>query len=727
MKRQAGMVRVLLCFLLLSTGLASLFADEGRTVRVGYTSGRNFMQGGADDVAKSGFGYDYLQIVSYYTNWEYTYVYGDWYDLREQLKRGEIDLLAGVSRTTGQPDGLLFPDEPMGTEDYYIYVPSGSTGFAEEHPYLLRGLKVGVNKNSVILDNLEAFNERYNLQLEIIPYADNQTCLDDYMSRKIDAVATTNISLSPAGTSIPAAHIGSSEYYLAVAPEREDLLEDLNRAQRKLRSSFPDFPEDIWERYLGHVLVGRNMTREELDWLQAHKILWIGYSDGYPPFCFTDRDGNPQGVLTDILESIFSNEKSHAFLKFRPYQNYEMLLQDLKRGSLDIALPILNQSYFAEREGIYQSNKAIEVHMQMVYLQDFDPDTGRLAVSERNQSQAAYTSFYYPSNPKVPVPTLADGLKAIKDGKADAMIVNSYAATILLQNETGFKANPLTQSVGLSFGIRKGESPLVSLLNRGIALYGDENIESSLIRNTKRSYQPTLLSFVHQHMVGVMAGFLLLVSLVLAAIAVTVYRRQERRLYTYMAHYDSTTLLLNRRAYEETIDHLRKHLPMDTAVVEIDINGLKETNDTKGHDAGDALIRGTAQCLIRTFGTGTHTISRNRFYAAFHPEKRTAIYTTIHRHADTKENLVFRTGGDEFTAIIHADREQVGRLIEQLHHAVSIWHGPKGETFSIAIGLAMAEDHPDEDIDALIRRADHDMYRRKQRYYQMPGHNRRRR
>lgn len=49
-----------------------------------------------DRAPKSGYSYEYLQKLASYTGWKYEYVYGEWDELFEKLKDGEIDLMAEV-------------------------------------------------------------------------------------------------------------------------------------------------------------------------------------------------------------------------------------------------------------------------------------------------------------------------------------------------------------------------------------------------------------------------------------------------------------------------------------------------------------------------------------------------------------------------------------------------------------------------------------------------------
>lgn len=96
---------------------------EEQTVRLGYFYRPSFQEGMQDDEQKNGFGYEYLQKISYLSGWRYEYVYGTFETLFEKLKSGEIDILAGV-RDTKERRGLVnFSDFIMSQEDgenYYI-------------------------------------------------------------------------------------------------------------------------------------------------------------------------------------------------------------------------------------------------------------------------------------------------------------------------------------------------------------------------------------------------------------------------------------------------------------------------------------------------------------------------------------------------------------------------------------------------------------------------------
>jgi len=158
------------------------------------------------------------------------------------------------------------------------------------------------------------------------------------------------------------------------------------------------------------------------------------------------------------------------------------------------------------------------------------------------------------------------------------------------------------------------------------------------------------------------------------------------------AHYDHLTELQNRRAYEETVEQLAKELPAGCCVVAADINGLKETNDTLGHSAGDELIIGAAKCLRRSF-TGT--------------------------------DRIYRTGGDEFAVIITEEGYDVDTALEKLRRFSAEWKSTQIRGCSVSAGTASAKEF--DNIDAILKAADQRMYKSKREYYESIGKDRRRR
>lgn len=168
-------------------------------------------------------------------------------------------------------------------------------------------------------------------------------------------------------------------------------------------------------------------------------------------------------------------------------------------------------------------------------------------------------------------------------------------------------------------------------------------------------------------------------------------RREEHLLRISLT--DGLTRLYNRHSYEDDARlYEEKGLADDFALFSIDVNGLKEANDSIGHAAGDELLRGTADCLA-------------------------GVLQPLGK--------VYRTGGDEFLALLHA--EDCASLCAQLEEKAAAWHGMYNEKLSFSVGYARHMDEPNASVHDLERIADGMMYDAKERYYRREGVDRRRR
>ena len=139
---------------------------------------------------------------------------------------------------------------------------------------------------------------------------------------------------------------------------------------------------------------------------------------------------------------------------------------------------------------------------------------------------------------------------------------------------------------------------------------------------------------------------------------------------------DELTGVLNRRGIETRGRSLIDRTRGERFALFVDVNGLKEVNDSKGHDDGDALLRGVASAL---------------------------------RHVMRTTDLIGRWGGDEFV-VIGAGREPDPSLIERRTLEVLSTLGvTRISTRGVSVGGASGV----LDYDRLIEAADADMYERR--------------
>lgn len=149
---------------------------------------------------------------------------------------------------------------------------------------------------------------------------------------------------------------------------------------------------------------------------------------------------------------------------------------------------------------------------------------------------------------------------------------------------------------------------------------------------------------------------------------------------------DMLTGLKNRNEYIRRYNELKDSKPDTLGVIFIDINGLKQLNDTYGHERGDAAIRKTAEC--------------------------------IKKHS---EGHAYRIGGDEFVILWdNIEEKNFYAKVDELRAE----HSGESE-YSISMGYVWQKG--DIDIARDVKTADSHMYAEKQVHYQNRNYDRRRR
>ncbi|HAL20144.1 MAG TPA: hypothetical protein DCP17_05275 [Ruminococcaceae bacterium] len=151
------------------------------------------------------------------------------------------------------------------------------------------------------------------------------------------------------------------------------------------------------------------------------------------------------------------------------------------------------------------------------------------------------------------------------------------------------------------------------------------------------------------------------------------------------AYIDSKTKLLNKAYWEDLVKEVFS-ADEQTAMIMFDLNSLKHTNDTLGHNTGDKMISEFSSILKNELGS---------------------------------KELLCRWGGDEFTVFVrNADREKTEEYISAVNNAVAAYNR-SGKTPEIyfACGYALSCDFPGISWPELLAKADKYMYENKKRWY----------
>ena len=603
-------VSLLLCFLTVwALLLPGCTAAESSTkvVRVGwYESSFNR----TDDFGRrSGYAYEYQMKVAAYANWEYEYVESSWPELLEMLIRGEIDLMSDVSWTQERSESILFPSLPMGAEDYYLFVSADNRTISASDYTTLNGKKVGVNKGSIQARFLREWAENHGVEAEVIEVTTSEEAsLQMLQIGALDAYVTvdtfTDKEIPEAGRPIPICKIGSSDFFFAVAKERQDLLTDLDRAMNRIQEENRYYNQEMFEKHL--VTAGANafLSTDELAWLEKHGTIRVGYQDNYLAFCATDPEsGELTGALKDYLEEA-EGCVMNARISFEPkgYATAAETIEAMKNGEVDCVFPANFTAGDGEEIGLFMTPSLMTTDLFAIVQQaDRQMFSGRehvvVAVNKGNPNYESCLKEYFPTWHTVYYPTTAECLKAVAQGIADCVLVSSYRYNnIARQCEEQRLATVTTgKELDYCFAVAAGQPELYSILAKMTALVPNASVATALSRyiaeNSKTTWKDFIKDNILAFIIPISAVMLVILALLLRS------RKSEKKAEKLIAatETDALTGLYNRDYFLEYAGRMgREHpeKPMDAIVLNID--RFHAVNALNGRDFGDRVLQALA-------------------------------------------------------------------------------------------------------------------------------------
>ena len=472
--------------------------------------------------ARKGYGYELLETLSGYTGWQFEYVTCDWSDCFEKLKNGEIDIIGGISYTEDRTQEMLFSDEPMGVEKYYLYADLSRADISASDYKTLNGKKIGVLMGTEPEVMLTEWEEKYGLKTEHVNISNNEDVKQKLANHEIDCFVSLEESFWAERGISTITRVGESGIYYALNKDRPDLKEELDDAMRALDEAAPFYTADLYKRYFSMDYTPI-LTGEEKAWLKEHGAIKMGFlTSDRGVSTFDPATGEFTGVITDYIQ-FAADCLGNQELEFQlvGYDSKEAELDALKSGEIDMIFhfdqsPNLAEEYhFACTNTTWTSNL-----MAVTNKQHFNENNvNRIAVPQNKLSLKKYLAFYYPQWEIVDCDTQEDAAKLVKDGQADCFVTwisseNKYS------KKYSFYSVPLVNPVRSCFAVNSGNRSLLSILNKTIKAMPVNMLAGALAMYKSSARKVTLSDFIKDNFF--MA--LLVSSIAVAAILLTILK-----------------------------------------------------------------------------------------------------------------------------------------------------------------------------------------------------------
>ena len=479
--------------------------------------------------ARKGYGYELLQTLSGYTGWQFEYVTCDWSDCFEKLENGEIDIMGAISYTEDRAEKMLFSDEPMGEEKYYLYADLSRADISASDYKTLNGKKVGVLMGTEPEVMLTEWEEKYGLETEHVNISNNEDVKQKLANHEIDCFVSLEESFWAERGISTITRVGESGIYYAINKNRPDIKEELDDAMRALDEAVPFYTADLYKRYFSMDYTPI-LTGEEKAWLRKHGAIRMGFlASDSGVSTFDPATGEFTGVITDYIQ-FAADCLGNQELEFQlvGYDSKEAELDALKSGEIDMIFhcdqnPNLAEEYhFACTNTTWTSNL-----MAVTNKQHFNENNvNRIAVPQNKLSLKKYLAFYYPQWEIVDCDTQEDAAKLVKDGQADCF-VTGISSENKYSKKYSFYSVPLVNPVRSCFAVNSGNRSLLSILNKTIKAMPVNMLAGALAMYKSSARKVTLSDFIKDNFFKVMLISSIAVAVVLLTILMLLQKARK--------------------------------------------------------------------------------------------------------------------------------------------------------------------------------------------------------
>ncbi len=287
---------LLSCF----TGTASASQDsESKTIRVAFPDQRGMSEiGESGDL--SGYNYEYLQILSEYTGWNYEFITYDGMSsdeaimsAMEMVQSGEADLMGPILKNESTESLFEFPEHNYG--NVYTCLSVLETSDITQTNYMsLQPLRVAVLDNATQRNQeTKDYLNELGIQVEYIECASTDEQYEKLKAGEVDAL--TSITLSYFAGTRNIAEYAARNYYFVTSKGNTEILDEMDQALEDIALTRPYLERKLQETYFGAVAASydltedENLTEDEKQIFQKKEKLKVLCMPGAAPFVYEEE------------------------------------------------------------------------------------------------------------------------------------------------------------------------------------------------------------------------------------------------------------------------------------------------------------------------------------------------------------------------------------------------------------------------------------------------------
>jgi len=382
---------------------------------------------------KSGYGYDFLQMIAGYANFRYIYVgyQKTWNDMLDMLDSGEIDMLTYAVKLPEYEERFDFSEHSIGTSSAILTTSTSNTAFAANDYRPFNGIRVGFIRGANRKAAFDDYAKEKGFSYTPVYYEDvagMQTALA--AGREIDAMVSDELRIPSNEVIID--KFDRQDIYVMVKKGNTELLHTIDEAIRKLNMADPGWNVDLKKKYFfSDYSASFSMTPAETKYIaglsSSGTKLKVLFNPARYPFSYY-KDGEAAGVLVDTFRNIAAKYGlPYEFVKTDNTDEYYKFRKDDKA---DVVLDFIESTDEAEVLGYRLTSSYADTNCSVITSSGFTGTPGTAAVINGSES---FSKIAKEINSRMKISNFAtfdECVDAVKSGVVDCTYTYSITAQI---------------------------------------------------------------------------------------------------------------------------------------------------------------------------------------------------------------------------------------------------------------------------------------------------------
>ena len=628
--------------------------------------------------------FDYLQEISQYTGWTYKLIDATYEEALELLKQNELDLICGIDKTAERQELLDFSNMPLMTAKYKFFADINNEKiFYDDYTYF-DDMRVGVLTSCGQLSAIDKLAESYGITLHQIPFTSYEAMEKAVLNSDIDMLYATNVSDSSQFKIVT--HFANTQLYFATL-KGDSLMPEIIDAQKDISNLFSYFEYTLFQE---NIEINQDFrpffTREELDYIKEHPIVYFGSDPSWAPIEYTDpKTGELSGISAEVLKLL--EEYTGLDFVYKPSATFSQALDKLKHGEVELLTSLSHEYQWAADNNVNLSTAYLDSYIVMIYSNNKNAPARTIAlprnfnITARMVESGDYNEILY-------YDTTEECIQAVADGLAECTFTNNYIANYHLsnlayRNLSATKISSISEDIAIAVS-KNADLRLLSIIDKALLCISTEKIDAIVLQNALYQTELDMRTLLYAYPELVILVLIVIFSIVfLVLIAILIFHLRKARTIETISQTDALTGILNRGAVQAritmTLEKEKTNPELVCPLIAIDLDNFKHINDNYGHMEGDRLLIAVANVL---------------------------------KNSVRKSDIVGRLGGDEFIVYLTNvnNKKTAEKVAAKLCTAVSALSLEKEEWSEITGSFGVAFGNPNITWDTLYRHADSALY-----------------